>query len=195
MSHKRLIPILSKFLIIFTIAALLAGCQNSSGNARSGSTGNGKSVLTKDTVFRFYHLAQLNKSKSDINKKIRVARVGSRQVKNAYTYTDPATGFGVYITYNDKNVSTSKTLIYPEAKDLAFLFTKQVTKKQADGLTRDMDYAAVKGALGEEGIERNVTETRYGGDTHMYYWVNNDGSLIQAIFGTDGKLISEMYTN
>lgn len=182
MPKKRTVSIL---LMVLMLTALLAGCAKSGGSG-AGSTASG---LTKDSVYKLYNMTQLNKTKQEIDNTLKVKGSEESEVKNSITYTDPATGFGVYVTYNDSNVSTSKTLVYPEARDLAFLFAKQVTEKQADDLTKGMDYAAVKSALGEEGAERGISEVKNSGLTSMYYWVNQDGSLIQAVFGPDGKMI------
>lgn len=176
-------------------AAPASGTASVPASSQKSAENTSQQSGSKEKVFELYDIVQMNQLKTDLNTLLKVEGKENSDVKNSFTYLNQTTGFGVYVTYNDKDLSTSKTLIYSKSQDLAFLFSKQITKAQADSLEKGMAYSAVKAVLGEEGIERCLTlnPTKDNKVSRMFYWVNKDGSLIQAIFDTDEKLRDATY--
>ena len=130
----------------------------------------------------------MDQTKAQVEAALAVAGTESSMLKNSFSYSDPDTGYGVSVLYGDKDTVTSKTLIYSDRKDLAFLCTKKVTQDQADKITDGMTYDQVKTALGGDGIETSSTQIVFEGNklSSIFIWVNPDGSMIQVVFGTDG---------
>jgi len=176
-------------LLVLCTTVLFAGC--SGGTTGESSGGKSQSGYSKDEVYKMYDLVQINDTKKAVDKALAVSGETVAEVPDSYNYVDQSTGFGVYVTFSDDK-ATSKTLIFPEVKDLAFLCSEAVTADQGAALSKDMTYDDVKNALNGEGIQRNVTSV-YDGLSYMYYWVNDDGSLLTVVFGADGKMVSEQF--
>lgn len=176
-------------VIILMFPVLEAGC--SSGVASSGS----QTSSSKQTVFNFYDQVQMNQTKAQVDAELRVTPTESTQLKNVLNYTDEKTGFGVSVLFNENGTVTSKTLLYANRKDIAFLTNKPVTQEQANKISDGMSDDEVKAILGEEGTEINATQIPFADNQISYIrvWVNDDESMIQIVFGTDGTVSNVMF--
>jgi len=178
-------------IISLLLAFTVAGCGGSSGGSSSGSQSSG----SKETVFEFYDKVQLDQTKAQIDAELGVTPTESTQMKNIFVYVNEDTGFGVSVMFNENGLATSKTLFYPTAEELAFLTTKAVTQEQADKIADGTSYEEVKTALGGDGIETSATQIPFDDNkiSTIRIWVNKDGSMIQAVFGTDGTTNNVMF--
>lgn len=182
----------SMVIISLLLAFTVAGCGGgSSGGSSSGSQSSG----SKETVFEFYNKVQLDQTKAQVDAELGVTPQKSTQMENIYVYVNEDTGFGVSVMYNENGLATSKTLFYPTAEELAFLTTKAVTQEQADKIADGASYEEVKTALGGDGIETSATQIPFDDNkvSTIRIWVNKDGSMIQAVFGTDGTTNNVMF--
>ena len=153
------------------------------------SSGGASGKITKEIIFDFYSKVQIGQTKAQVDTALGVAGTESTQLKGSFTYTDPDTSYGVSVLYDDKSLVTSKTLIYPKRADLAFLCVKKVTQAQADQIVKGTTHEQVDTALGGAGIETSSTQIAFDGNklSSIFIWVNPNGSMIQVVFGTDGK--------
>jgi len=172
-------------LKIFSLIAMIGLMVSFSAACNAGS---GSSNATRETVFEYYNKVQMNQTKAQVDAELGVAGKAIAQLANSFSYTNEQTGFGVSVLYSDAGTVTSKTLFYPDHKDLAFLFSKKVTQAQADKITKGMTYDQIKTLLGEDGIESSRTQIAFNGnkESTINLWVNKDGSLIQVVMLTDG---------
>lgn len=185
-----------KMLSFLTIALLfvlaLSGC---SGGNNNSSNSSGQTSGSKEKVFEFYDKVQMDQPQAEVDAALGVVPKADTQLKNAYTYTNEETGFGVSVLFSENGVVTSKTLFYPNAEDLAFLTPKAATQEQADKIADGSTYDAVKTLLGEDGIETSATQIPFDNNkvSTIRIWVNKDGSMLQAVFGTDGTTNNVMF--
>ena len=133
-------------LVVFTLSA----CGGSGGGSSSGSQSSG----SKETVFEFYDKVQLDQTKAQVDAELGVTPNESTQMENIFSYVNEDTGFGVSVMFNENGLATSKTLLFPNNEDLAFLTPKAVTQEQADKIPDGATYDEIKTILGEDGIER-----------------------------------------
>lgn len=176
------------------LVLVLAGCGGSSSSTGSGGSA-GQSGVSKETVFEFYDKVQLDQTKAQVDAELAVTPTESTQMENIFVYVNEETGFGVSVLFNENGLATSKTLFYPTAEDLAFLTAKAVTQEQADKIADGSSYEDVKTALGGDGIETSATQIPFDDNKVSYIrlWVNQDGSMIQAVFLTDGTTNNVMF--
>lgn len=160
----------------------------------SGCIGGQKRV-SREMVFNFYDKVQLGQTKDQVDAGLGVVPTESTQLKNVFDYMDGATGFGVSILFNENGLATSKTLLYPNSGDIAFLTKKPVTQEQADKIVDGTSYDEVKKLLGGEGTEINATQIPFEDNKISYIrvWINEDESMLQAVFGTDEKTNNAMF--
>ena len=179
--------ILMSVILIFPM--VLAGC-----NSSVASSGNQTSI-SKQTVFNFYDQVQMDQTKDQVDSELGVVPTESTQLKNVFNYTDEETSFGVCVLFNENGTVISKTLLYSNRKDIAFLTNKSVTQKQADQIKNGMSYEEVKTILGAEGTEINATQIPFEDNQESFIrvWVNDDESMLQVVFGTDGNVNSVMF--
>ncbi len=177
--------------IAIMLVSFLAGCG---GNANSGSTA-GKPNVSRDTVYEFYDKVQLDQTKEQVDDELGVTPTESTQMENIFVYVNEDTGFGVSVMFNENGLATSKTLFYPNNEDLAFLTPKAVTQEQADKVPDGATYDEVKTILGGDGIETSATQIPFDDNKVSYIriWANKDGSLLQAVFLTDGTTSNVMF--
>jgi len=175
------------------LVLVLAGCGGGSSTGSGDSAG--QSGVSKETVFEFYDKVQLDQTKAQVDAELAVTPTESTQMENIFVYVNEETGFGVSVLFNENGLATSKTLFYPTAEDLAFLTVKAVTQEQADKIVDGSSYEDVKTALGGDGIETSATQIPFDDNKVSYIrlWVNQDGSMIQAVFLTDGTTSNVMY--
>lgn len=174
------------------LALVLAGC---SGGTDSGST-SGQSNVSKDTVYEFYDKVQLDQTKEQVDAELGVTPTESTQMENIYTYVNDDTGFGVSVLFDENAIATSKTLFYSMTEELAFLTTKPVTKEQAESIPDGATYDEVKNILGGAGTETSATKMIPFEDDKVSYirvWVNQDGTMLQAVFLPDGTTNNVMF--
>lgn len=172
----------TKILVMITTLALLVSTATAC-NTKSGSN------VSKETVFDFYNKTVIDQTKAQVDAALGVVGTESKQMKNLYNYTDQDTSYGVSVLFSDKNLATSKTLLYPNVEDIAFLTTKKVTQAQSDSIAEGSTYDQVKALLGQDGIEISTTQIAFDGNklSKIYIWANADGSMLQVVFGSDGK--------
>lgn len=180
-------------LMVAFLIVLIPGCGQNSSSTNQGNTP--EENISEETVFDFYNRVEIGQTKDQVDAELVVVPTESAMLENAYIYTDENTGYGVSVIYNENSQITSKTLFYPEIKDLAFLFSTEVTQEQADRITDGMTYDEVKSLLGEDGIEINATQIPFENNmlSFIRIWVNEDGSMIQVVFGTDGTVNNSMF--
>jgi len=181
---------LTIILATLLIGVVISGC--------AGTTDSGnQSKLSEDTVFEFYDKVQLDQTKDQVDAELGVAPTESTQMAKLFAYTNEETGFGVSVLINENGQAISKTLIYPVRGDLAFMTSQAVTQEQADQITKGMTYDAVKSLLGGEGIEVSSTQIPFDDNkvSTIRIWVNQDGSMIQVVFGTDGTASDAIFFN
>ncbi|MBC3796977.1 hypothetical protein [Acetobacterium tundrae] len=161
----------------------------------SVSSLSNQGTISKETVFDFYNKVQFDQTKDQVDTELGILPTESAQLKNAFNYNEEDTGYGVSIILNENGLVTSKTLIYPTSKDIAFLTTKAVTQEQADKITDGMSYNEVKNLLGSEGTEINGTQIPFEDNKVSYIrvWINDDESMIRVVFGTDGTENNVMF--
>jgi hypothetical protein len=175
--------------VILISPMVLAGC-----NSSVSSSGNQTSI-SKQTVFNFYDKVQMAQTKEQVDSELGVVPTESTQLKNVFNYTDEETSFGVSVLFNENGTVMSKTLLYSNRKDIAFLTNKAVTQEQADKIKNGANYEEVKTILGAEGTEINATQIPFEDNKESYIrvWVNDDESMVQVVFGTDGTVNSVMF--
>lgn len=185
------IKIFSTVIISLLLVLTVAGCSGNSGQSSSGSQSSG----SKDTVFEFYDKVQLDQTKAQVDTELGVTPQASTQMENIFVYVNEDTGFGVSVMYNENGLATSKTLFYPNVEDLAFLTPKAVTQEQADSIPDGATYDEIKTILGEDGIETDATQIAFNDNKVSYIriWANKDGSMLQAVFLTDGTTNNVMF--
>ncbi|MDK2942366.1 MAG: hypothetical protein PWP56_1879 [Acetobacterium sp.] len=178
--------------ITVTLVLVLSGCGS---NANSGSAG--QSNLSRDTVYEFYDAVQLDQTKQQVDAELGVTPTESTQIGNVFTYVNNDTGFGVSVMFDENGMATSKTLFYSLTKDLAFLTTKAVTKEQAESIPEGATYDEVKNILGGEGTETSVTQIPFEDNKLSYIrvWINQDGTMLQIVFLTDGTIGNVKFFN
>jgi hypothetical protein len=179
-------------VITLAFMLVLAGC---SGDSTNSSSTAGRSDVSRDTVYEFYDKVQLNQTKEQVDAELGVTPTESSQLKNSFTYVNEDTSFGVSVLFEENGVATSKTLFYSMTEDLAFLTTKAVTKEQAESIPNGATYEEVKNILGGEGTETSATQIPFEDNKVSYIrvWVNQDGTMLQAVFLTDGTTNNVMY--
>jgi len=192
MSKLRTLALITAVVLI---AVLTAACSKSIGTTQS--TTAKQSSITKDVIFDFYNKVQIDQTKEQVDAELGVAGSAIAQLKNSYSYTNADTGYGVSVILSDANKVSSKTVIYTERKELAVLFNKTVTQAQSDTIKKGMTYDQIKGILGEDGIEVSTTQIPFNDNklSSIRIWVNEDGSMIQIVFGTDGTSNDAMFYN
>ena len=190
MSKLRTLALITAVVLI---AVLTAACSKSIGTTQS--TTAKQSSITKDVIFDFYNKVQIDQTKEQVDAELGVAGSAIAQLKNSYSYTNADTGYGVSVILSDANKVSSKTVIYTERKELAVLFNKTVTQAQSDTIKKGMTYDQIKGILGEDGIEVSTTQIPFNDNklSSIRIWVNEDGSMIQIVFGTDGTSNDAMF--
>jgi hypothetical protein len=173
------------------LAVVLAGCG---GSTSSGSTA-GQSNVSRDTVYEFYDKVQLDQTKEQVDAELGVIPTESTQLKNSFTYVNDDTSFGVSVLFDENGMATSKTLFYSMTEELAFLTTKAVTEEQAESIPDGATYDEVKNILGGEGTETSATQIPFEDNKVSYIrvWVNQDGTMLQAVFLTDGTTNNVMF--
>lgn len=185
------VKLFSMVIISLLLVLTVAGCGGNSGGSSSGS----QSSSSKETVFEFYDKVQLDQTKEQIDAELGVTPTESTQMENIFVYVNEDTGYGVSVLFNENGLATSKTLFYPTAEELAFLTAKAVTQEQADSIPDGATYEEVKTILGEDGIETSATQIPFDDNKVSYIkiWVNKDGSMLQAVFLTDGTTSNVMF--
>ncbi|PKM71415.1 MAG: hypothetical protein CVU92_08575 [Firmicutes bacterium HGW-Firmicutes-17] len=173
------------------LAVVLAGCG---GSTSSGSTA-GQSTVSKDTVYEFYDKVQFDQTKEQVDAELGITPTESSQMKNSFTYVNEDTSFGVSVLFGENGLATSKTLFYSMTEDLAFLTPKAVTKEQAESIPEGATYDEVKNILGGDGTETSATQIPFEDNKVSYIrvWVNQDGTMLQAVFLTDGTTNNIMF--
>ena len=181
-------------VITLAFMLVLAGC---SGDSTNSSSTAGRSNVSRDTVYEFYDKVKLNQTKEQVDAELGVTPTESSQLKNSFTYVNEDTSFGVSVLFDENGLATSKTLFYSMTEDLAFLTTKTVTKEQAESIPNGATYDEVKNILGGEGTETSATQIPFEDNKVSYIrvWVNQDGTMLQAVFLTDGTTNNVMYFN
>ena len=186
-------------VMLLAVSGCAAPAPAPGGNGVTPTTApsNNQQSGSKESVFDFYNKVSIEDAKAQVDKELGVKGTESTQLKNSFTYTDQNTGFGVSVWFNEKDIATSKTLIYPSNESIAFLTTAPVTQAQSDQIKKGMTYDAVKTLLGGEGTEMNATQISFNNNKISYIrsWVNTDGSKIQIVFGTDGLSNDAMFFN
>lgn len=185
---------LALIMAVVLIAVLTAACSKNTGTTQS-TTAKQSSSISKDVIFDFYNKVQIDQTKEQADAEIGIAGKESTQLKNSYSYTSEDTGYGVSVIFSDANKATSKTLFYSDRKELAGLFNKTVTQAQSDTIKKGMTYEQIKSILGEDGIEVSTTQISFDNNklSSICIWVNEDGSMIQIVFGTDGTSNDAMF--
>ncbi|KNZ42627.1 hypothetical protein [Acetobacterium bakii] len=181
---------LTIILATLLIGVVISGCAGTTGAGNQGK-------ITEDTVFEFYNKVQLDQTKEQVDAAVGVAPTESTQLEKLYSYTNEETGFGVSVLINETGQVTSKTLIYPARGDLAFMTSQPVTQEQSDQITKGMTFDEIKSLLGGEGIEVSSTQIPFDENkvSTIRIWVNDDGSMIQVVFGTDGTATGAIFFN
>lgn len=188
MTRLKLLLVLG---VVMILVSVLVGCG---GNTNSGST-TGQSNVSRDTVYEFYDKVQLDQNKEQVDAELGVLPTESAQMKNSFAYVNDNTGFGVSVLFDENGLATSKTLFYPMTEDLAFLTTKPVTEAQAESIPDGATYDEVKKILGGDGTETSATQIPFEDNKVSYIrvWVNQDGTMLQAVFLTDGTTSNVMF--
>lgn len=165
---------------------VLSGC----GNSTDSSNTTGQSAVSKETVFEFYDKVQLDQTKEQVDTELGVIPTESTQLEDSFVYVNEKTGFGVSVLFNENGLVMSKTLLYPDFEDIAFLTQKAVTLEQADSIPEGASDEEVKTILGGAGIEISATQIAFEDNKVSYIrlWVNQDGSRLQVVFLTDGTV-------
>ena len=87
------------------------------------------------------------------------------------------------------------------SRDTVYEFYDKVklnqTKEQAESIPNGATYDEVKNILGGEGTETSATQIPFEDNKVSYIrvWVNQDGTMLQAVFLTDGTTNNVMYFN
>ena len=171
---------------------VLVGCG---GNTKSGSTVSQPNV-SRDAVYEFYDKVQFDQTKEQVDAILGVIPTESTQLKNSFTYVNEDTSFGVSVLFDEENgLATSKTLFYSMTEDLAFLTKKAVTEELAESIPNGSTYDEVKNILGGEGTETSATQIPFEDNKVSYIriWVNQDGTMLQTVFLTDGTTNNVMF--
>ena len=191
-NKKQVIPILIAVLI-FT----MTGCGESSNHgastdkeSSSASNSSGQPSDSLNTIFTLYNKVELEQTKDQVDAKLSITGEENSNAPNTYSYTDPATGYGVSVLYDGSNAVIGKTVIYESHADIAPFCKKSVSKEQADQITEGMTYDQVKEVLGGDGIEICISELEAGSQEHSVIkrWANSDGSCLDVYFGPDGSV-------
>ncbi len=134
-------------------------------------------------------------TKEKVDSVLGVSGKANSQLTGLFDYLSDKTSYGVSVLFDDKNSVMSKTLLYTDRQDIAPLFTKKFTQEQADSIKDGMSYDDVKKLVGEEDAEINQTQIPFDDNriSKIYVWVNNNDSLLQVTFGTDGKSNGSMF--
>ncbi|WP_373481691.1 hypothetical protein [Acetobacterium sp.] len=177
--------------ITIAFILVLAGC---SGDSTTSSTA-GQSNISRATVYDFYDKVQLDQTKEQVDAELGVTPTESSQMENSFTYVNDDTSFGVSVLFDENGIATSKTLFYSMTEDLAFLTTKAVTKEQAESIPDGATYDEVKNILGGEGTETSATQIPFEDNKVSYIrvWINQDGTMLQVVFLTDGTTGKVMF--
>ncbi len=177
--------------VVMLVASVLIGCANNTGN----SNATGQPDVSRDTVYEFYDKVQLDQTKEQVDAELGVLPTESTQMKNSFVYVNDDTGFGVSVLFDENDSAFSKTLFYPMTEDLAFLTSKPVTEAQAESIPDGATYDEVKNILGGDGTETSATQIPFENNQVSYIrvWVNQDGTMLQAVFLVDGTTSNVMY--
>lgn len=189
----KLLPLV---LAIFMLAGIFAGCDSDSKSSKSSKSSNEKSSgVSKETVFEFYNKVEIGMTKEKVDSALGVSGKHSSQLGGLFDYLSEKTGYGVSVLFDDKNSVMAKTLLYPDREDIAPLFTKKFTQEQSDNIKDGMSYDDVKKLVGEDGAEINETQIAFDDNksSYIYIWVNDDDTMLQVTFGTDGKSNGSMF--
>ena len=189
----KLLPLV---LAVFMLAGVFAGCDSDSKSSKSSKSSDEKaSSVSKETVFEYYNKVEIGMTKEKVDSALGVSGKSSSQLEGLFLYTNEKTSYGVSVLFDDKNSVMAKTLLYPDREDIAPLCTKKFTQEQSDSIKNGMSYDDVKKLVGEDGIEINQTQIPFDDDkvSKIFVWVNNNDSLLQVTFGTDGKSNSSMF--
>ncbi len=174
------------------LAIVLTGCSGGSTNSSSSA---GQSNVSSATVYEFYDKVQFDQTKEQVDAELGITPTESSQMENIFTYVNEDTSFGVSVLYDENRLVTSKTLFYSMTEDLAFLTPKAVTKEQAESIPEGATYDEVKNILGGDGTETSATQIPFEDNKVSYIrvWVNQDGTMLQAVFLTDGTTNNIMF--
>lgn len=187
MGRKKILLIT---VISIVLSVLVTGCSSGNSSAATDQTSG-----SKELVYEFYDKVQLNQTKDQVDTELGVTPTESEQMEGCYGYVNQDSGFGVDVVYDENGLAYSKTLFYPDREDIAFMTTEKVTQEQADSIGNGLTYDEAVNMLGCEGTETSATEIAFDDNKVSYIraWVNQDGSMLQIVFLTDGTSSGAMF--
>ena len=164
---------------------LLSGCtpastaQNDSQPGNKTVTINPITAAAAQTALKFYQTITLDQPRDQVETLL--GRAGEVQSDGRVAYRDPDSGYGVLITYDDRDMVFTKRLIPSgQSPELAALNPFPVTDKQAYRMAAGMPFYEVQDVMGSDGIEISLSKPEAGSSNQLngLGWFNPDGSYV-----------------
>ena len=149
----------------------------------------------RSQLFAMYNKVSLEGTRKDVETSLGVTGIKDTHGENGFNYMDKDGKYGVYVTYDSKDNTMSKTVLFHEETNLASLTPTPVTKEQGEKIKEGDTYESVKTLLGGDGIEVNVTEIPFEGNktVKMFRWCNKDNTGLQIIMSTSNTVARVNY--
>lgn len=185
-------------LCLMLIGSLTACSSNSTGGAKSGESTVSSQQSASSPAFEMYKKINLGMTRDQVDAALGVAPTaptGSGAVKGAFNYMNKDGENGVYVLFNDQNILYSKTVIYGSPKVLAPMTRKTVGQEQEKSIKKGMTDSEVSKILGGEGVECSATAlpNNINNVGVIKRWGNKDGSLVQVVFNSEGKVGNSIF--
>ncbi len=181
--RKYFLRLLTIFLWI-TVMAMPLGCvKNKNQKVESDQGQSELEVINDDPIYRFYNQVELNDKKKDVEDALGVQ--AELDGDDLYNYLDPATAYGVFISYDTDERVKTKGLYMPEGpKKLIYLSGARVREEELQSINKGMIYDEVISILGPGAVEIIATKNINDPNNHYYAigWINEDGSLLLVYF-------------
>lgn len=141
------------------------------------TTVNPATAAAAETALTFYHAVALDQTRAEVE--LYFGGPGERQDDAQVSYVDPASGYGVWVLYDDENKVFAKTLIATAlAPELVALNPTPVSDRQAYRIAVGMPYYEIQEIMGSDGIEISLSKADaccFSQITSLG-WFNPDGS-------------------
>ncbi len=167
-------------LVLILVLGILIALSACSGGQKKGAN---------DPDY-FYRQVELGMEKSQVES---LLDVKAKKNDQTYIYIDDQTGFGVEISYDARDMVTSKMLYHKDDRKIMALSDASVSEDQISDIYQGMPYAEVKSLLGSDGVE--IIEMAHPIDVNnpivAMYWFNDDQTGFYITFlGHQGTVIN-----
>lgn len=174
-------------ILLAGVMLTISGCTTAPTKTTDSASTSAESKITTtinpavaaaaQQALKFYQSVTLDQPRDQLETMLAVT--GEVQADGRVAYRDPASGYGVLITYDDADAVFAKRLL-PTAKaaELAAFNPLPVTDKQAYRMAAGMPFYEVQDVMGSDGIEISLSKPELGDPKQItgLGWFNPDGS-------------------